>query len=223
MRYFRDRTDAGERLAEAVAALHPADPVVLALPRGGLPVAEPVARRLGAPLDVILVRKIGVPGHEELAAGAVVDGDAPVAVFNPDVLAVLGKSEADFADAKRRKLDEIEARRRRYLGDRAPVPVEGRTAIVVDDGIATGASMRAALQALRVRRPAKIVLAVPVAPADTIGRMRQFVDHVVALELPEPFYAVGAHYHHFDQTSDDTVTAILSRFAGPGGREGDSG
>lgn len=207
---FRDRTEAGEALAAALAAMSLTDPVVLALPRGGLPVAAPVAERLKAPLDLLLVRKIGVPGHEELAAGAVVDGPAHETVFNPGVLAMLGMREEDFAETVAAKLAEIEARRTRYMGDLPPVPLEGRTAIVVDDGIATGATVKAALLGLRRRNPREIVLAVPVAPADSLAELSSLVTRAVCLETPEPFFAVGAHYRHFPQVGDGEVAAILA-------------
>jgi predicted phosphoribosyltransferase len=210
MAMFRDRTEAGEKLADVLAGLSLADPVVLALPRGGVPVAVPVARQLKAPLDLLLVRKIGVPGHEELAAGAVVDGPVHEAVFNLGVLRMLGMEEADFAPAIDRKLAEIEARRATYLGGAAPVPVEGRTAIVVDDGIATGATVRAALLGLRRRHPSSVVLAVPVAPPDSLAELQPLVDRVVCLDAPADFYAVGAHYHYFPQVEDEEVVAALA-------------
>jgi predicted phosphoribosyltransferase len=210
MAMFRDRVEAGEKLADALAGLALPDPVVLALPRGGVPVAAPVARRLKAPLDLLLVRKIGVPGHEELAVGAVVDGPVHEAVFNKPVLAMLGMTEADFAPAIDRKLAEIEARRATYLGGAAPVPVEGRTAIVVDDGIATGATVKAALLGLKRRSPASVILAVPVAPADTLAELEPLVDRIVCLDAPRDFYAVGAHYREFPQVEDAEVIALLA-------------
>jgi predicted phosphoribosyltransferase len=210
MAMFRDRNDAGEKLADALAGLHLADPVVFALPRGGVPVAVPVARRLNAPLDLLLVRKIGAPGHEELAAGAVVDGAVHEAVFNKAVLRMLGMEEADFAPEINRKLAEIETRRATYLGGAAPVPVEGRTAIVVDDGIATGATVKAALLGLRRRNPASVVLAIPVAPPDSLAELRPLVDRVVCLDAPTDFYAVGAHYHYFPQVEDEEVVTLLA-------------
>jgi len=205
---FTDRAEAGNELAERIAAMQLADPVVLALPRGGVPVAVPVAARLGAPLDLILVRKIGVPGHEELAAGALVEGAEPV--FNPDVLRMTGRTEADFARTVDRKRAEIAARRSLYLAGRAPVPLAGRTAVVIDDGIATGASMRAALKGLAQREPARIVLAVPVAPRDALEALRALVDDIVCLEMPDFFYAVGAHYREFGQVSDDEVARAMA-------------
>ncbi|ALG91278.1 MULTISPECIES: phosphoribosyltransferase [Actibacterium] len=206
---FQDRAEAGEMLADALEKAAPAAPVVLALPRGGLPVAVPVARRLSAPLDLLLVRKIGMPGQPELAAGAVVDGPAHEVVFNDGLLRSMGLTETDFADSIAAKLEEIENRRKMYLGGRTPVTVEGRTAIVVDDGIATGATVRAALKALRKRGPAAIWLAVPVAPGDSLAEMAALVDKVICLEVPRPFYAVGAHYRVFDQVSDAAVVEAL--------------
>jgi putative phosphoribosyl transferase len=183
---------------------------VLALPRGGLPVAAPVAARLGAPLDLVLVRKIGAPGQEELAVGAVVDGPAHEAVFNTDVLAMLGLQEASFADAVAEKLAEIEARRVRYLGGAAPVPVAGRTAIVVDDGIATGATVRAALLGLRRRGPAGD----RARRAGRAGRKPRRTRTArepggLSRTVPVPFHAVGAHYRDFAQVEDAEVAAIL--------------
>jgi putative phosphoribosyl transferase len=221
---FPDRTTAGIRLAEAVAALmrdHPeiADPVLLALPRGGVPVALEVARALRAPLDLVMVRKIGVPWQPELAAAAVVDGDAPQLVVNRDVLAIAGMTEADLEDAERRELAEIDRRRRLYLGDRALVPVEGRDAVVVDDGIATGATTRAALKGVRRRRPRSLTLAIPVAPRDTLDQLAGEVDHLVCLAAPTPFYAIGSHYDDFAQVSDDEVIGMLREaegFVAPG-------
>ncbi len=207
---FQNRESAGRKLAEAVQELGLKDPVVYALPRGGVPVALPVAEALDAPLDLLLVRKIGAPGQEELAMGAVVDGEAPEVVWNDQVVDMLRVSEADKRRAVKRKLAEIEKRRSSYLGDRAPVPVEGRDAVVVDDGIATGATTRAALLALRRRKPASITLAVPVAPEDSLSVIEPDLDHVVCLSKPHPFYAVGAHYADFRQTTDDEVTRALA-------------
>lgn len=204
---FRDRTEAGERLADALAGLDLPDPVVLALPRGGVPVALPIARRLNAPLDLLLVRKIGTPGNPELAAGAVVEGAAPV--FNRDVLSAAGLTEARLAPVVEQRRAEIAARRQLWLAGRARVPREGRTLIVVDDGIATGATVRAAMSGLAEAGAAAIVLAVPVAPADTIDMLTPLCDRIVCLEIPTAFYAVGAHYARFDQVEDSAVTAML--------------
>jgi len=207
---FKDRKQAGEQLAAEVGRLFAEEsdlspPVVLALPRGGVPVAFEIAQRLDAPLDLVLVRKIGVPTQPELAAGAVVDGEDPVLVLNEDVVSQAGIGEAELEQAKRRELDEIEQRRTRYLAGRAPLPVEGRTAIVVDDGIATGATMRAALRAIRRRGPETLVMAVPVAARDTLSAFKAEADRVVCLEAPDWFWAVGAHYQDFRQTTDETA------------------
>ncbi len=207
---FEDRKQAGEALAARLRALAPEDPVVLALPRGGVPVALPVARALGAPLDLLLVRKIGMPGREEVAAGALVDGDPPRIVFNEGLLRAAGLRREDFAGQIRGKLAEIAERRTRWLGGRGHVPVRGRTAIVVDDGIATGATMRAALGVLRAREPARIILAVPVAAPDALTGIGTLADQVIALETPRPFHAVGAHYLDFRQIGDDEVTEMLN-------------
>lgn len=209
MTIFRDRTHAGEVLADRLAGLPHKDTVVYALPRGGVPVALPVAARLDAPLDLLLVRKIGLPGQPEVAAGAVVDGAAHDVVFNQRILRAYGLSEADFDATVAEKLAEIEARRTRYLAGRPPSPATGRRAIVVDDGIATGATVKAALKALRRRAPEEIILAVPVAPADTLDELSRLVDQVVCLETPGYFRAVGAQYEQFGQVSDDEVTKML--------------
>lgn len=211
---FTDRKDAGSKLAEAVARLNPARPVVLALPRGGVPVAAPVARRLDAPLGLLIVRKLGVPGHEELAAGAVGDGDPPVTVFNPQVLSMMGMQEEDFADRIAAKSREIADRRIRYLGGRPAPQVAERTAIVVDDGIATGATVKAALAVLKAQRPSRVILAVPVAPRDAVEEFQAQVDDVVCLEVPDPFFAVGPHYASFPQVTDEEVVQILDAAAG---------
>ncbi len=204
---FKDRTDAGEKLADRLAEMTLREPVVLALPRGGVPVAAPVARRLGAPLDLLMVRKIGMPGAPELAAGAVVEGGAPA--FNEEMLRALRLSEADFEGEIAEKRAEIEARQTRLRAGADRVPLAGRDAIVVDDGIATGATVRAALIALRARGPARILLAVPVAPPDTLADLGALADEMICLHTPDPFRAVSLHYRHFDQTDDETVAALL--------------
>lgn len=212
---FADRTDAGRLLAAALGHLRDRHPVVLALPRGGVPVGYEVAKALGAPLDVILVRKIGAPFQPELAAGAVVDGAEPVIVRNEEVIRAYGIEE-DWIEAEaRRELREIERRRRLYCGDRPTVSVRGRTAIVVDDGIATGTTVRAALRALARLGPARRVLAVPVAPPDTLAALASETDEIVALEQPEWMGAVGQFYADFSQTSDEEVTRLLAEAAGP--------
>ena len=208
---FKDRDEAGSRLADALEALALTDPVVLALPRGGVPVGLKVADRLNAPLDLILVRKLGAPGNPELAAGAVVDGPAHAVVFNSRVLRMVGRSEADFDAAIAAKLEEIAARRDKWLAGRAPVPVAGRSVIVVDDGIATGATVRAALKGLAGKGAAEVILAVPVAPPETLAELEALCDRVICLEKPSAFYAVGAHYQDFGQVADDTVTALMAK------------
>jgi putative phosphoribosyl transferase len=206
---FENRTEAGRLLGARVAALNPAHPVVLALPRGGVPVALEVARALDAPLDLLLVRKIGVPWQPELAVAAVMDGAEPVVVVEPRVRAEAGVKQEYIDQRAREELAEIERRRRTYLPDRAPIAVAGRTAIVVDDGIATGTTMRAALKGLRRRNPARLVLAVPVAPPETVDELRRDVDDVVCLAQPEYFGAIGYFYRDFHQLSDDEVIGLL--------------
>jgi putative phosphoribosyl transferase len=208
---FRDRADAGRRLGAALRRRSLQRPVVLALPRGGVPVAGGVCAALGAPLDLVIARKIGVPIQPELAMGAVAEGGEPVR--NEDVIALVGVAEAEFAAVCARERREIERRRRRYVGERAPVDVAGRTAIVVDDGIATGATMRAALRAVRARRPAKVVLAVPVAPTSLLEALRADADDVVCLEEHEPFAAIGMFYRDFTQVTDEEVIELLARHA----------
>lgn len=210
---FADRTDAGRKLAQALAAYKDQHVVVLALPRGGVPVAAEVAEALHAPLDLVLVRKIGVPMQPELAMGAVVDGATPLIVRNEEVIQLAGIEEAEFKMVCSRELDEIERRRQRYLGGRARIEVAGRTAIVVDDGIATGATTRAALRATRARKPKKLVLAVPVAPTDSLPAMKAEADEVICLEDYESFGAIGYYYSDFRQTSDQEVIDTLARFA----------
>ncbi|MEX0853674.1 MAG: phosphoribosyltransferase family protein [Bauldia sp.] len=211
---FANRAEAGKRLAEALAHYRDQQPVVLALPRGGLPVAAEIATALAAPLDLVIVRKVGVPHQPELAMGAVVDGGQPIVVRNEDVIGAAAISPAEFDAVCQKELEEIERRRRRYLGGRPPIVVTGKTAIVVDDGIATGATTRAALRAIRMRQPAKLVLAVPVAPSETVPEMRVEADEVVCLEMHDYFGAISLYYADFRQVGDDEVIAILKSFAG---------
>jgi len=209
---FADRSDAGRKLAQALLRYKDQEPVILALLRGGVPVAAEVAAALDAPLDLILVRKIGVPAQPELAMGAVANGGAPLVVRNDDVIRMAGIEEAEFETIRERELAEIERRRRLYLGSRASVDVGGRVAIVIDDGIATGATTRAALRATRIRKPGKLVLAVPVAPTDTLAAMRQEADDVICLEDHEFFGAIGFYYADFRQLSDREVKDTVARF-----------
>ena len=209
---FKNRVEAGRKLAAALAAYKQQKPVILALPRGGVPVAAEVAAALDAPLDLILVRKVGVPFQPELAMGAVVDGADPIVVRNDDVLAHAGITEAAFKSVCDAELAEIERRRARYLGKRERAEVAGNTAIVIDDGIATGATTRAALRATRMRNPKRLVLAVPVAPTDSLPELRQEADDVVCVEDHAMFGAIGFYYRDFRQVADEEVIEILQRF-----------
>jgi putative phosphoribosyl transferase len=206
---FTNRREAGRLLGQALARLGLSDPVVLALPRGGVPVGFEVAKILGAPLDLLLVRKIGAPGHPEYGIGAVVGGSSPQLVLNEEAMRIVQPSERYIETEKKRQLEEIERRRAAYIGDRAAVPVEGRAAVVVDDGIATGGTVRAALQALQGAGASRTVLAVPVAPRETIEQLRELADEIVCLHAPEAFRAVGLHYVDFEQTTDEEVVALL--------------
>ena len=213
---FTNRDEAGRALAARLADEYlPGPIVVLALPRGGVPVAVHVAERLHAPLDLLLVRKIGAPWQRELAVAAVVDGDQPEVVIDEQMSEATGASRAYIDEQSQIEWREIERRRALYLPGRTPLPVQGATVIVVDDGIATGTTVRAALKALRRRGAARLVLAVPVAPHDTLTQLRQEVDRVVCLAEPYPFHAVGMHYQDFEQVSDDEVIAALAA-ASPG-------
>lgn len=217
---FRNRSEAGRKLAAALARYKDQHPVILALPRGGVPVAVEVAEALQAPLDLILVRKIGVPFQPELAMGAVVDGEPPVVVQNADVIRLAGIGDADFKAVCDAELVEIERRRNLYLGSRERADIAGRTAIVIDDGIATGATTRAALRATRARNPKQIVLAVPVAPTESLAEMRKEADEVVCLEHYDSFGAIGFYYSDFRQVADQEVIAALARFPSGAAKEG---
>jgi putative phosphoribosyl transferase len=211
-RPFRDRREAGRLLAERLAdyAGRP-DVLVLALPRGGVPVAYEVARALDAPLDVFLVRKLGVPGHEELALGAIATGG--VVLLNEDVVTSLRIPPEIIGRLEAAERVELARREREYRDDRPAPDVRGRTVILIDDGLATGASMRAAVAALRQRQPARIVVAVPIASASTCEELRDEVDEVICARTPEPFFAVGLWYEDFAQTTDDEVRDLLERAA----------
>lgn len=206
---FRDRLDAGRRLAVALGAYAKQEPIVVALPRGGVAVAAAVADALGAPLDLVLVRKIAAPEHPELALGAVVDGGAPTTVRNRELQVMSGTSAAEFDAMRARELAEIERRRSLYLGRRPPLDVAGRCVIMVDDGIATGATVRAALRATRQRGPAKLVLAVPAASPVALASLRSEADDVVCLASPRRFRSVGDFYDDFRQMTDQDVVTLL--------------
>ena len=211
MQMFRDRREAGRKLAAALSNFADANVVVLALVRGGVVLGEEVARALRAPLDIVLVRKIGAPHQPELAVGAVVDGPKPEIVVNPGI-AEFVQSPRDYIDREaKRQLVEIERRRKLYQSGREQIDITGRTAIVVDDGIATGATTRAALRAVRRRKPGHLVLAVPVAPPTALESLREEVDEIICLETPESFHAIGAFYFDFKQVSDSEVIAALDR------------
>lgn len=207
---YGNRTEAGRALAVRLLERKFENPVVLALPRGGVPVAYEIAKALHAPLDLVLVRKIGVPGQPELAVGAVVDGDRPEVVINQAVRQLADISDTELSDAKDRETLEIERRRELYFQGIDRAKIEDSTAIVVDDGIATGATVRASLIALRRNNPRKLVLAVPVAPSDTVERLQADVDDLICLQTPEPFYAIGFYYRDFRQVDDKTVVRLLN-------------
>jgi putative phosphoribosyl transferase len=210
---FADRAEAGALLAEQVAGLGLADPLVLALPRGGVPVAAAIARRLNAPLDVVLVRKLGAPGEPELAIGAVADGGAPVTVLNDRVVAALGVGPAYIEAETARELGVIEERRRAYAALRPKVSPAGRAAIVVDDGVATGMTMQVALRSVRSLRPGRLVAATPVASRDALALLRTEADDVVCLSAPRRFLSVGSFYRSFQQVSEEDVARLLGEAA----------
>ncbi len=223
---FTNRSEAGRLLGERLAPYRDRHPVVLALPRGGVPVALEIAKALTAALDILLVRKIGAPWQPELAVGAVVDGGEPIIVTNDEVMRLTG-ADAEYVDREaRRQLAEIERRRQLYLAGRPPAVVAGKTVIVVDDGIATGATMRAGLRALARRQPERLILAVPVAAADTLESLRAEVDEVACLYVPADLGAIGMHYRDFRQLTDEEVIAQLDEarrlLAASGDRDHDS-
>ncbi|MBN1236991.1 MAG: phosphoribosyltransferase [Gammaproteobacteria bacterium] len=218
-RIFADRREAGRQLADLLTRSPPSGAsIVLALPRGGVPVGYEVARALGADLDVLVVRKIGTPGNPELAAGAIASGG--VTVYNPDVLDMLGLGEQDLDRVREREVAELARRDEVYRGTRAAPDVRGRTAVLVDDGIATGATMDAAVRAVRQLEPAAVIVAVPTAASDAVARLRRLADQVVCVEVPEPYIGVGAWYASFPQLTDEEVVSVLEKAqrerAGPG-------
>jgi putative phosphoribosyl transferase len=207
---FLDRHEAGRKLAQDLLIYADQRPAVFALPRGGVPIGYEIAKALKAPLDLILVRKIGVPFQPELAAGAVADGDEPTVVLNPKVVEPLGLTEEFLKEETDRILAEIDERRQTYLAGRERIDPRGTTAIVADDGIATGATIKAALRAIRRQEPAHLVLAAPVAPPETVEELRQEADAVHCLETPELFLAIGIFYQNFHQLSDNEVVKLLA-------------
>ena len=208
---FSNRTEAGRKLAKALAFYKEQHPVILALPRGGAPVAAEIATALEAPLDLVLVRKIGVPFQPELAMGAVIDGQEPLVVRNEQVIRMAEINQSEFDAIRDRELEEIERRRKLYLGSRPHPELTGQTVIIVDDGIATGATIRVALRAIRMRKPRKLILAVPVAPTQSLDELRTEADEIVCLEDYEDFGAIGLYYSDFRQISDAEVIKLLEQ------------
>lgn len=210
---FSDRKEAGRELAAALMKFKSEAPVVLAIPRGGVPVGYEVALALQAPLDIIVARKLGAPGQHELGLGAIVDGDHPQSVLNEDIIRELGVSTQYIQKEIESELKEIRRRQTAYRKGRAAVQVAGRTVIVVDDGIATGGSIRAALRGVKRMSPKKVILAVPVAPSDTIESLRPEADEIICLDTPLYFMAIGEFYEDFSQTSDEEVIELLEMSA----------
>lgn len=206
---FADRREAGRLLAARLIHLKDSGPLVLGLPRGGVEVGFEIARALQAPLDIVLVRKLGAPGYEELAIGAVAEGDPPEVLIDEPMSSALGVPKRTLERMEGAALREIERRRRLYAGDRAPPGMAGRTVVIADDGIATGATTLVGLRAVRRRRPARMVLAVPVAPPQALERLRPEVDEIVCLQAPQDFSSVGEFYADFRQLTDDEVIALL--------------
>lgn len=207
---FKNRQEAGRAVAARLTKYaNREDVIVLGVPRGGVSVAFEVASALHVPLDIFVLRKLGVPGHEELAFGAI--GSGGVRILNADVVSHLGISEVDIAAVSKEQTKELQQREQRYRGNRPALQVQGKTVILVDDGIATGASIRAAIHAIRKMRPAWLVVATPVAPRATCNVIRQEVDELVCADIPEPFYGVGEFYQDFSQVSDEEVVALLDR------------
>ncbi|HBD12353.1 MAG TPA: phosphoribosyltransferase [Porticoccaceae bacterium] len=205
---IQDRSTAGRQLAQALAPTIPGkEALILALPRGGVPVGREIADRLGIPLDILLVRKLGAPGQRELAIGAIASGG--VRVLNQDIVRSLHLSDDEIEELARVEQRELERREQVYLGDRRRREVTGKTIILVDDGVATGATMRAAIQALRLQKPARIIVALPLAPRDTVTMLAREADDVVCLYHPEPFIAIGCWYKDFTQVTDEEVRDLL--------------
>ena len=207
---FADRHEAGRRLGAALAHLKGSDALVLALPRGGVPVGLEVAKAIDAELDVLIVRKIGSPWQEELGIGAIVDGEHPQIIVNDEIAQMVGADKGYIDRESKRQLAEVERRKRAYRGDRPNPVVKDRTVVVVDDGIATGGTMKVALRAMRQRSPARLIMAVPLAPSDSLAELASECDEVVCLAQPTPFFAIGGHYADFRQTTDDEVVRLLT-------------
>ncbi len=212
---FRNRLDAARKLARVLPEVDTANTIVLALPRGGVPIGEVVARVLGVPLDVLIVRKLRAPGQPELAVGAVSDGGKLQIAVNEDIAESLGLSDQEIGQMAERERGELERRGVLYRSGRSPLTVSGKCIVLVDDGIATGATVRSALKLLKLSGVARITLAVPVAPPATIQSLAAIADEIVCLSAPEPFYAVGAHYFEFNQVSDSEVIETLARHQVP--------
>ncbi|MFD2057968.1 phosphoribosyltransferase [Mesorhizobium calcicola] len=210
---FRDRKEAGEKLGVELAGLDLHQPVVLALPRGGVPVAAEVAKALGAPLDLLILRKVGAPGNPELAVAAVVDGNPPDVVLNREIVEAYSLDDADLAALVALERPELERRRIVYRGTRRPLSVARKTVILVDDGATTGTTMKVAIRALRHRAPREIVVALPVSPPDTVADLAMEADRVVCLSQPGRFLALGYHYQQFPQLSDGEVIAAMDEAA----------
>jgi predicted phosphoribosyltransferase len=211
---FRDRLDAGQRLAQRLESFRDASPVVFAIPRGGVPVGAEIARGLDAELDVVVARKLGAPFHAELAIGAVAaDGER---FLNQDIISQLGVDEAYLDQITKEQREEAERREQRFRGGRPPVRLKGRTALLVDDGLATGATMHAAARSLRKREPDRLVVAVPVGSREACWALLKDADEVVCLAQPDPFYAIGLYYEHFEQVEDTEVLRLLEQPAPAG-------
>jgi putative phosphoribosyl transferase len=208
---FKDRQEAGQELAAELAKLRLPLPVVLALPRGGVPVGAEVAAALNAPLDLVFVRKVGAPGDPELAVAAIVDGDPPDVVFNREIIEAYALSDSDLRALIDLERPELERRRLAYRGERQILSVSGRTVILVDDGAATGTTMKAAVRALKRRSPREVVVALPVAPLETVEELAREADKVVCLSQPPHFHALSYHYSKFPQLTDEEVTVAMSK------------
>ena len=210
MRPFRDRVHAGKFLAERLGHYaNRADVLVLALPRGGVPVAHEVAKALHAPMDVFLVRKLGVPGHQELGMGAIATGG--LRILNDGIIRELGISQKTIETVSDTEQQELQRRERMYRGERPAPPIENRTVIIVDDGLATGSTMKAAVRALREQRPSRLIVAVPTAPLETCEELREIADEVICAVTPRPFFAVGGSYADFNQITDEEVRDLIGR------------